>query len=120
MKHRDKVVLNKVLSEVKIGLELFSNISYDDFSNDEKTKRAICMTAINVGELIKILTDDIRLKYKNVLWKAIAGFRDIAAHKYEALDMKDVYDTVKDDFPILVESIKKILKDDSIDEKDYA
>lgn len=116
MKHRDRIVLQKILSEVNTGLKIFNDISYDDYFTNETIKRATCMTAINVGELIKILTDDIRLKYTNIPWKAITGFRDIAAHKYEALDMKDVYDTFKDDFPILRDSINKILIDDPTDD----
>ena len=39
----------------------------------------------------------------------IAGFRDIAAHKYGTLDMTDVYDTVTNDFPALKSSISKLL-----------
>lgn len=116
MKHRDKIVLQKIVSEVNTGLKIFHNISYEKFLDDEIIKRAICMTAINVGELIKVLTDDIRLKYTNIPWKAITGFRDIAAHKYEALDMKDVYDTVNDDFPKLRDDINKILIDDPNDD----
>lgn len=42
-------------------------------------------------------------------WKAIAGFRDIAAHKYQTLRMEDLYETVAADFPLLKEQIEQIL-----------
>lgn len=116
MKHRDRIVLEKVISEIDIGLKILGKKTFDEFSTDETIKRAVCMTAINVGELIKIVTDDIRLKYTNIPWKQIKGFRDVAAHKYEALDMKDVYDTVHDDFEELKSNISAILKNE-IDEK---
>ena len=116
MKHRDKIVLEKIISEINVGLSILSDKSFDAFNKDETVKRAVCMTAINVGELIKIITDDIRLKYKEIPWKQITGFRDVAAHKYEALDMKDVYDTVHDDFPVLKSNIEDILKNE-VDEK---
>ena len=67
------------------------------------------MTVINIGELVKILSDDYRSSNNHVPWKLIAGFRDIAAHKYGSLRMKDVYTTVMDDFPILKENINEIL-----------
>ncbi len=72
-------------------------------------KRAVCMTVINIGELVKNLSDDFRSSNNHVPWKLIAGFRDIAAHKYGSLRMKDVYTTVMDDFPILKENINEIL-----------
>ena len=42
-------------------------------------------------------------------WKEIAGFRDIAAHKYQTLRMEDVYETAVTDFPDLQQKITRIL-----------
>ena len=72
-------------------------------------KRAIGMTVINIGELVKNLTDDFRMTYNNIPWKEISGFRDIAAHKYKTLDMKIVYNTVKVDIVELKKNIENIL-----------
>ena len=47
-----------------------------------------------------------------VPWKAIAGFRDIAAHKYQTLRMEDVYATVSDDFPSLRTMLEAILENE--------
>ena len=90
---------------------MLKNCDYGDFSENEILKRAICMTVINIGELIKNLSEEIRKSYPEVPWKSIAGFRDIAAHKYQTLKMKDVYVTVKEDFPSLLLNIEDILKD---------
>ena len=71
--------------------------------------RAIGMTVINVGELVKNLTDETRMAYAGIPWKAVAGFRDIAAHKYQTLRMDDVCETVLTDFPLLKKQIEEIL-----------
>lgn len=63
-------------------------------------------------ELVKNLSESIRKEYNNVPWKSIAGFRDIAAHKYQTLKMQDVYLTVINDFPDLEEKIGQILNAD--------
>ncbi len=39
----------------------------------------------------------------------MAGFRDIAAHKYQTLRMEDVYLSVAEDFPALKKQLAKIL-----------
>ncbi len=88
------------------------------FWDDEKLKRAVSMTVINIGELIKNITDETRQEYKYVPWKAIAGMRDIAAHKYQTLRMEDVYHTVQKDFPDLRKMISEILE--SLDEEEVS
>ena len=48
--------------------------------------------------------------YPWVEWKAIAGMRDLAAHKYQTLRMEDVYNTAVEDFPVLKRQIEDILR----------
>lgn len=113
MQHRDKIILQKVLSEIEIGSTLLGNASLDDFLKDEMQKRAVSMTVINIGELIKNISEEMRLCHREVPWKAIAGMRDLAAHKYQTLRMEDVYSTVKTDFPELNRMIEEILRGES-------
>lgn len=112
MQHRDNVTLNKIIKEADIAIQMLSGINEIDFIENEMLKRATAMTVINIGELVKNLTGEFRMEYNNVPWKAIAGFRDIAAHKYGTLDMRLVYNTVKIDIPGLKESIEIILSKD--------
>ncbi len=109
MQHRDKTILIKIISELNIALDMINGIGFDAFNENEMLKRAMCMTVINIGELVKALTDEIRNEYKHIPWKSIAGFRDIAAHKYQTLQMQDVYHTVVNDFPQLKNNIEQIL-----------
>lgn len=109
MNHRDEIILKKVLSEVNVAADMMKGYSLADFLDNEMLKRAVCMTVINVGELVKNLTEDCRLSHPEVAWKNIAGFRDIAAHKYQTLRMEDVYETTVTDFPDLQRKITKIL-----------
>ena len=109
MQHRDKTILTKIISELNIALDMITGKDFDTFDADEILKRAVCMTVINIGELVKALTDEFRAEYKNVPWKSIAGFRDIAAHKYQTLHMQDVYYAVINDFPKLKIDIEQIL-----------
>ena len=109
MEHRDAVILQKILSEIKIAEDMVGDRSLAEFIGSEMLKRAVCMTVINIGELVKNLSDDCRQAHREIPWKAIVGFRDIAAHKYQTLKMEDVYETVTSDFPVLHNQIKQIL-----------
>jgi uncharacterized protein with HEPN domain len=101
MQHRDKICLQKIIKEIEIGVDMVDNTSLDEFMQDEMMKRAVSMTVINVGELIKNVTDELRQSHREVPWKAVAGMRDITAHRYQTLRMEDVYVTATKEFPIL-------------------
>ena len=109
MEHRDGIILRKVLDEITIAEKMIHGCSLAEFESDEILKRAACMTVINIGELVKNLSSGCRKSYPNVPWKAIAGFRDVAAHKYQTLRMEDVYETILTDFPALRDEIRNIL-----------
>ena len=109
MNRRDEIILRKVLSELDVARIMLNGSSLQNFLYNEMLKRAVCMTVINVGELVKNRTAECRLSHPEVAWKEIAGFRDIAAHKYQTLRMEDVYETAVTDFPDLQQKIAKIL-----------
>ena len=113
MQRRDYIIIKKILNEIDIAFQLLGDADIDEFLTDEKIKRAVCMTVINVGELVKNITDETRIQYNHVPWKAIAGMRDIAAHKYQTLRMEDVYNTVQMDFPPFRDALLKMIEDNS-------
>lgn len=109
MSHRDQIIMQKILSEIDVGIDMMGKAELKDFLADEKLKRAISMTVLNIGELVKNITEETRKEYPQVPWKAIAGMRDVTEHKYQTLRMEDVYYTVQKDFPFLKEQLNKIL-----------
>ena len=110
MEHRDLITLQKILSELSVAKELLGDASLDAFLENEMLKRAVCMTVINIGELAKSLTEQLKGRDPSIPWKAVSGFRDIAAPKYQTLRMEDVYTTVTSDFPILAEQIISLIE----------
>lgn len=109
MQHRDYTIIVKILDEIEIGTKMIQGIDIEAFLENELVKRAVTMTVINIGELVKNITDETRKKYTKIPWKAIAGMRDIAAHKYQTLRMEDVYYTMKVDLVELEKQLKEII-----------
>ena len=112
MQHRDLIVLQKIIKEIDVGTELVGSSNLDQFLSNEMQKRAVAMTVINVGELIKTVTEELRLAHKEVPWKEAAGMRDVTAHRYQTLRMEDVYNTMIIDFPKLKELLTNILNEE--------
>ena len=61
MQHRDKIILQKILSEIDIAFDMLGEADQDEFLKDEKLKRAVGMTVINIGELVKNVSDELRV-----------------------------------------------------------
>jgi len=109
MKRRDLVVLNKIIEEAEVITRIVSGLNENDFLSDDMRQRAVGMTLINIGELVKGLTNDLRQSHAYIPWKRIAGLRDIAVHGYATLDMRDIWNTSTNAIPSLVYDIKEIL-----------
>ncbi len=109
MNNRDEIILKKVFAEIKIIDELVADSDLNCFLDSEKTKRAVCMTLINIGELVKTISQEFKIKHSSIPWREISGMRDIAAHKYQTLKMERVWNTIKKDIPMLKNYISKII-----------
>ena len=116
MQRRDYITIKKIIKEMNIGISLLGAMEIEAFLEDEMAKRALSMTCINVGELVKVITDDTRNCYRDFPWKAVAGMRDVTAHRYQTLRMEDVYNTVHEEYPELVKKLCNII--DEVDNQE--
>jgi len=91
---------------------LIKDYTQELFVEDEKTKRAVCMTLINIGELAKSITDELRSETTYISWRGISGMRDVTAHKYQTLRMEDVWHTVIIEIPKLKNQLDSLMNED--------
>ena len=89
--------------------DLIEGFTCETFIHDEKTKRAACMTLINIGEMTKLLSDKLKQDNASIPWRSIAGLRDVTAHGYQTLRMEDIWETVTVDVPALQKQIETLL-----------
>lgn len=108
MNNRDLQIIVKIQSEICIVEQLIFSVDYKSFESDERTKRAVCMTLIYIGELVKNLTDEFKAETKHIPWRVIAGLRDITAHKYQTLKMEDVWATLENDIPKFKQQLNEL------------
>jgi len=113
MNNRDRTILTKIVEETAALAQMLHGVDEISFlDNDEKT-RAVCMTLINIGELIKNISDDCRKINNAIPWKEMAGLRDVAAHGYFTLRMPDIWIYASIEMPIYTSKIKEILDNEN-------
>lgn len=103
MEHEDRNerIRVKMLDEIRDIEAFIADCSAEDLFSDRMCQKAIVMSLINIGELSKSFTDSYLASMTDIPWKAIRGFRNIAAHQYGAIDFEDVFKTVTEDIPSL-------------------
>ena len=74
-----------------------------------------CMLLIAIGESLKgidkLTNKELLLRYPEVDWKGAMGIRDIIAHHYFDLDAEVVFNVVKNEFPNLLQTIRRMKND---------
>ena len=67
-----------------------ADMSYEDFIKDEKTVFAVLRAIEVIGEAVKHMPLDFRMKFPDIPWRDIAGMRDVLIHDYFAVDLETV------------------------------
>jgi len=113
MINRDRTILTKVVEEATALEQILYGVDETTFLKNDEKMRAVCMTLINVGELVKNLGDDCRKMNNEIPWKEMAGLRDVAAHGYFTLRMPDIWIYASVEMPVYKTKIKEILDNEN-------
>lgn len=108
MEKDNNVYLKNILDKAEEAIEYCKNLTAESFLNDEKTQSAVILKLIVIGEEAKKLPEEIKDKI-NLPWKMIIGFRNMAVHEYFDIEVSQIWETVKNDLPVLIKEIKAYL-----------
>lgn len=67
-------------------------IRFEQFKTNEHIKRAFVRSLEIIGEAVKKISDDTKIKYPEIPWKQMAGMRDILIHEYFGVDYSVVWE----------------------------
>ncbi|MDR0778912.1 MAG: DUF86 domain-containing protein [Methanomassiliicoccaceae archaeon] len=91
------------------------------FGNDEETfhstvifQRSCAFNLLQIGEIVKSLSPDIKKRYENVNWRGISGFRDIIAHNYGNVQQDALWVTITEKIPELRKVCEEIISERSV------
>jgi len=115
MSRKIELYLNDILISIKRIEDYAKNLSFGEFTKDQKTIDAVIRNLEIIGEAVKKIPHKIRSKYAYD-WRSVAGLKDILIHKYFGVSIKIVWDIIKNELLELEKLIKKILEDEQFHE----
>lgn len=105
-----KLYLEDILTAIKKIKKHTKGYTLEKFQKDEKTLDAVIRNLEIIGEAARQLPDMIKIKFSDIPWRAVVGMRNIVAHEYFAVDVEEVWKTVREDIPELERKIKQVFK----------
>lgn len=84
-------------------------LSFEDFKDDELKVDGVVRNLEIIGEAVKKIPAEIRMKYPDVEWNKIAGVRDILIHAYFTVDLEIRWEIVEEKLPAFKTRVTQIM-----------
>ncbi len=109
----DATVLSSIIEYCDLIIETVERLGTDeeDFLNDKVYQTSVSFSLMQIGELVKRLSEDITIRYPEMKWSRIAGMRDIIAHQYHNVNRTRLWKTINRDVRPLRDYCSKMLSE---------
>jgi len=105
----DKVRLQHILDAIKEVEIYLENVAYDQFLQNSEKRFATIKQIEIIGEACNALSDELKVQYPAIPWKAIVGFRNVSIHEYFGVNLQLVWEIAENDLPVLKQEMKMML-----------
>jgi uncharacterized protein with HEPN domain len=106
---RDDTYLLDILESAKIALDYVFDKSYDQFCTDIQCQDAVVRRIEIIGEAARRVSETARAKHPDIEWREMTGMRNLVIHEYDVVDISQVWDTVQNKLPPLIEKLTRIV-----------
>jgi uncharacterized protein with HEPN domain len=87
------------------------SMTYEQLLADRKTREAIILNFVVIGEAIKKIPQEIIDRHPDVPWKEFAGMRDKMVHGYFQISPTIIWETSRNDLAQLATVVKELLRE---------
>jgi len=109
MSFRDEASLQDILLAAQDAMRFTAGMSEEEYRTKDTVRLAVERCYTIMGEAVKRISPELRMKYSNIPWRDLAGMRDVLAHWYDQVDQGRVWRSIHDDLPLLVSNLEVIL-----------
>jgi uncharacterized protein with HEPN domain len=108
-KREVKLYLTNIDDAISAIQSYTQDITYEQLLGDRKTREAIILNFVVIGEAIKKIPQEIIDRHPDVPWKEFAGMRDKMVHGYFQISPTIVWETSRHDLAPLAAVVKVLL-----------
>lgn len=109
MKFNDKMRLQHMLDAAQEAVSFLDTLKHDTLEHNRLVSQAIVRSIEIVGEAASQLSKEYKENNPELPWAQIIGMRNRIIHAYFDIDYALVESTVKQDLPVLIVQLTKLL-----------
>ena len=111
-KNRDEIVfLEDILVSIIKIIEYIDGFTEEDFLKNTEKQDAVIRRIEIIGEAVKNLSNETKLKYPNIKWREIAGMRDVVIHQYFGVSISMIWQVAMFEVKNLKDKIEQIIRE---------
>lgn len=103
-----ELLLNDMLDSIDRIEQYTEGMSFESFSNDQKTIDAVARNLQIIGEAASRLPEEFKEKHSNLEWHKIVGLRHRIVHDYFGMDIEIIWQILAKDLPGLRQNLSRI------------
>lgn len=106
---RDREYLLDILEAAKLAIHYIDEITREEFFGNTQNQDAVIRRIEIIGEAARRISEETQAAYPEIPWSDLISMRNLMIHEYDDIDFGIVWETVKNDLPLLVNSLENIL-----------
>ena len=110
-KRYELVFLEDILESIEKIVEYMDDLSEKEFEENSEKQDAVIRRIEIIGEAVKNISKETKVKYPDIQWREIAGMRDIVIHQYFGVTIGLVWRVATSEIPNLKNNIEEIINE---------
>lgn len=113
MSKRDRLLLlEDMLESIQKIFRYTNGMSYNNFTDDDKTVDAVVRNFEIIGEAANKIDDDFKILNPELEWKKLRGFRNRIVHEYFGIDKEIVWTIIQNDLQNYSDNLEAIIENE--------
>lgn len=104
----DKTYLSHMLDAIGTIETYIAGKTFAEFQENKMMLDAVVRELEIIGEAANRISEELKEKHPHVPWFKIRGLRNFVIHEYFAVNEKIVWDTCKENLPILKQQLEEL------------
>src|SRR5436190_465869 len=104
-------VVAEALQAIDEAESFTRGMTFEEFILDRRTSRAVERCLQIISEASRHVPKSVQADYPEIPWRKVIDSGNVFRHAYHTVSHRIVWDTVRDDLPILKGALKKIPTD---------